>query len=112
MGDLFASLNEKNISISESAVTSMKMAQLIDCISKGIISGRTAKEVFEIMKETGEEPKKIIESIFNSETWYSLESSKESSLINIILYLFFNKLTLYFQLHYINYFFQILNFCH
>ena len=62
MGDLFASLNEKNISISESPVTSSKMAQLIDSISSGIISGRTAKEVFEIMKETGEEPKKIIES--------------------------------------------------
>jgi len=62
MGDLFASLNEKNISISESLVTSNKMAQLIDSISSGIISGRTAKEVFEIMKETGEEPKKIIES--------------------------------------------------
>ena len=62
MGELFASLNEKNISISESPVTSNKMSQLIDSISSGIISGRTAKEVFEIMKETGEEPKKIIES--------------------------------------------------
>ena len=62
MGDLFASLNEKNISISESLVTSNKMAQLIDSISSGVISGRTAKEVFEIMKETGEEPKQIIES--------------------------------------------------
>jgi len=62
MGDLFASLNEKNISISESPVTSNKMAQLIDSISSGVISGRTAKEVFEIMKETGEEPKKIIKS--------------------------------------------------
>ena len=62
MGDLFASLNEKNISISESPVTSSKMAQLIDSISSGVISGRTAKEVFEIMKETGEEPKKIIEN--------------------------------------------------
>ena len=62
MGDLFASLNEKNISITESPVNSSKMAQLIDCISSGIISGRTAKEVFEIMKETGDEPKKIIES--------------------------------------------------
>jgi aspartyl-tRNA(Asn)/glutamyl-tRNA(Gln) amidotransferase subunit B len=62
MGDLFASLNKKSISITESPVTSSKMAQLIDCISSGIISGRTAKEVFEIMKETGEEPKKIIES--------------------------------------------------
>ena len=62
MGDLFASLNEKNISISESPVTGKKMAQLIDSISSGVISGRTAKEVFEIMKETGEDPKKIIES--------------------------------------------------
>ena len=38
------------------------MAQLVDTISSGVISGRTAKEVFEIMKETGEEPKNIIES--------------------------------------------------
>ena len=62
MGDLFASLNEKNISISESPVTSSKMAQLIESISSGVISGRTAKEVFEIMKNTGDDPKKIIES--------------------------------------------------
>tara|TARA_E500000331_G_scaffold83639_1_gene79310 strand:- start:672 stop:2153 length:1482 start_codon:yes stop_codon:yes gene_type:complete len=62
IGELFASLNEKNISISDSPITSVKMAQLIDCITSGVISGRTAKEVFEIMKETGEEPKKIIES--------------------------------------------------
>jgi aspartyl-tRNA(Asn)/glutamyl-tRNA(Gln) amidotransferase subunit B len=62
MGDFFASLNEKNISISESPVTAKKMAQLIDSISSGIISGRTAKEVFEVMKETGAEPNKIIEN--------------------------------------------------
>ena len=62
MGDLFASLNEKNISISQSPVTAKKMSQLIDSISSGVISGRTAKEVFEIMKESGEEPDKIIES--------------------------------------------------
>jgi len=62
MGDLFASLNEKNISISQSPVTAKKMSQLIDSISSGVISGRTAKEVFEIMKESGKEPNKIIES--------------------------------------------------
>ena len=62
MGDLFASLNDKNISISQSPVTAKKMAQLVDSISSGVISGRTAKEVFELMKETGEEPNKIIES--------------------------------------------------
>ena len=62
IGDLFASLNEKNISISNSPITAKKMSQLIDSISSGIISGRTAKDVFEIMNETGEEPRKIIES--------------------------------------------------
>ncbi len=62
MGDLFASLNEKNISISKSPVSAKKMAKLINSISAGVISGRTAKEVFEIMKETGEEPNKIIEN--------------------------------------------------
>ncbi len=62
MGDLFASLNDKNILISQSPVTAKKMAQLVDSISLGVISGRTAKEVFEVMKETGEEPNKIIES--------------------------------------------------
>jgi aspartyl-tRNA(Asn)/glutamyl-tRNA(Gln) amidotransferase subunit B len=62
MGDLFASLNDKNISILQSPVTAKKMSQLIDSISSGVISGRTAKEVFEVMKETGEEPNKIIES--------------------------------------------------
>jgi len=62
MGDLFASLNDKNISISESPVTAKKMSQLIDSISSGVISGRTAKEVFEIMKESGDEPNKIIKS--------------------------------------------------
>jgi aspartyl-tRNA(Asn)/glutamyl-tRNA(Gln) amidotransferase subunit B len=62
MGDLFASLNDKNISISQSPITAKKMSQLIDSISLGVISGRTAKEVFEVMKETGEEPNKIIES--------------------------------------------------
>jgi aspartyl-tRNA(Asn)/glutamyl-tRNA(Gln) amidotransferase subunit B len=62
IGDLFASLNDKNISISQSPVTAKKMSQLIDSIHSGVISGRTAKEVFEVMKETGEEPNKIIES--------------------------------------------------
>ena len=61
VGDLFASLNEKNISISDSLVTAPKMIQLINFITTGVISGRTAKEVFEIIKTTGEEPKKIIE---------------------------------------------------
>jgi aspartyl-tRNA(Asn)/glutamyl-tRNA(Gln) amidotransferase subunit B len=61
IGDLFASLNEENISISKSPITAKKMSQLINSITSGLISGRIAKEVFEIMKKTGEDPEKIIE---------------------------------------------------
>jgi aspartyl-tRNA(Asn)/glutamyl-tRNA(Gln) amidotransferase subunit B len=61
IGDLFASLNEKNISISESPIKAKQMASLIKSISSGLISGRAAKEVFEIMKETGGDPVKIID---------------------------------------------------
>ena len=61
IGDLFASLNEENISISKSPITAKKMSKLINSITSGLISGRIAKEVFEIMKTTGEDPEKIIE---------------------------------------------------
>jgi aspartyl-tRNA(Asn)/glutamyl-tRNA(Gln) amidotransferase subunit B len=61
IGDLFATLNDKNISISESPIKAKEMASLINSISSGLISGRAAKEVFEVMKETGGDPVKIIE---------------------------------------------------
>ena len=61
IGALFASLNEKNISISESPIKAKEMASLINSISSGLISGRAAKEVFEVMKDTGGDPIKIIE---------------------------------------------------
>jgi aspartyl-tRNA(Asn)/glutamyl-tRNA(Gln) amidotransferase subunit B len=61
IGDLFATLNDKNISITESPIKAKEMASLVNSISSGLISGRAAKEVFEVMKETGEDPVKIIE---------------------------------------------------
>ena len=62
MGDLFAMLNDKGLSISKSPITSKNFADLIKSIKSGEISGRIAKEVFEIMVESGDDPKKIIES--------------------------------------------------
>ena len=62
MGDLFAMLNDKGLSISQSPISSKHLAELIQSIKSGEISGRIAKEVFEIMIETGDNPKKIIES--------------------------------------------------
>ncbi len=62
MGDLFAMLNDKGLSISQSPISSKHLAELIQSIKSGEISGRIAKEIFEIMIETGDNPKKIIES--------------------------------------------------
>ena len=62
MGDLFAMLNDKGLNISNSPVSATNFAELVRSIKSGEISGRIAKEVFEIMVKSGENPKKIIES--------------------------------------------------
>tara|TARA_B100000686_G_scaffold24464_1_gene23171 strand:- start:233 stop:1717 length:1485 start_codon:yes stop_codon:yes gene_type:complete len=62
MGDLFALLNNKDINIKESPVSAKNLGTLIKSIKSGEISGRIAKEVFEHMVQSGDSPKKIIES--------------------------------------------------
>lgn len=61
MGDFFAMLKRKNLTIEESPVSAENLGKLVDLIEKNIISGKIAKDVFEIMSETGEEPEKIVE---------------------------------------------------
>ena len=62
MGDLFAMLNNKGLNISNSPISAKNFAELVQSIKSEEISGRIAKEVFEIMVNTGENPKKIIET--------------------------------------------------
>ena len=62
MGDLFALLNNKDLSIKKSPVSAKNLGALIKSIKSGEISGRIAKEVFEYMAQSGDDPKKIIES--------------------------------------------------
>ena len=45
----------------KSPIKAKEMASLINTISSGLISGRAAKEVFEIMKDTGVDPQIIVE---------------------------------------------------
>ncbi|MEJ2125125.1 MAG: Asp-tRNA(Asn)/Glu-tRNA(Gln) amidotransferase subunit GatB, partial [Alphaproteobacteria bacterium] len=61
MGDLFAALNRLSKSITESPVTAQHLGEMVGMIADGAISGRIAKDVFEIMVETGEAPGKIVE---------------------------------------------------
>ena len=61
MGDFFAALNKTGKDISESPIPAAHLGELIDLISSNVISGRIAKEVFELMLQTGHAPAKIVE---------------------------------------------------
>ncbi len=61
MGDFFAMLNKKRLDIAHSPICAEDLGALVELIQKGIISGKIAKDVFEIMSETGENPEKIVE---------------------------------------------------
>ena len=61
VGDLFGVLNKSALSISDSPVSPEHLGELIDLLSEEVISSKIAKEVFEIMVETGDSPKKIVE---------------------------------------------------
>ena len=61
MGDFFAMLNEKKISLEESPISPENLGKLVDLITSGVINGKTAKDVFALMAESGEAPDKIVE---------------------------------------------------
>ena len=61
IGDLFAGLNRSGKSIAQSPVMAESLAGLLDLIADGTVSGRLAKEVFEIMFETGRPAGEIVE---------------------------------------------------
>ena len=61
MGDFFAMLNEKKIELKDSPVSPENLGALVELVTQNVINGKTAKDVFEIMAETGEAPEKIVE---------------------------------------------------
>lgn len=61
MCELFAKLNEEKLQIQNSKIPSQNLASLILAISNETISGKIAKEVFQIMWDTGKNANTIIE---------------------------------------------------
>ncbi len=61
MGDLSASANEKNVSLDQVGVSPDQLGGLIDLIEDKTISGKIAKEVFEVLLEEGGDPRQIVE---------------------------------------------------
>ncbi|MFN7038259.1 MAG: Asp-tRNA(Asn)/Glu-tRNA(Gln) amidotransferase subunit GatB [Alphaproteobacteria bacterium] len=60
--ELFARLKKNDLSIYECKISASKFGKLIDLIESKVISGKIAKQVLDIMFETGEDADKIVES--------------------------------------------------
>jgi aspartyl-tRNA(Asn)/glutamyl-tRNA(Gln) amidotransferase subunit B len=60
-GDFFAALNRLKRDITDPPVTAENLGGLLDLIADNTISGKIAKDVFEIMIETGKAPGAIVE---------------------------------------------------
>ena len=60
-GELFAVLNDQNLEISQSPISSKNLSKLINLIKDGTISGKIAKTVFEIMMDGDKDPQKVVE---------------------------------------------------
>ncbi len=61
IGDLFGALNRLGRTIEDSPVTPAQGAELLGLVADGTVSGTLAKQVFEIMLETGQDPARIVE---------------------------------------------------
>lgn len=60
MTDVLGYLNENKIEINQFPVNAENLGKLINLISNGTISSKIAKEVFQIMLETNDDPEKIV----------------------------------------------------
>ena len=61
MGELFSVLNKMNKTIEDCPIRAGDLGELINLIDDETITGRIAKDVFEIMLETGNNPKNIVD---------------------------------------------------
>lgn len=61
MGSLLALLNSEGKAIKDSPVSAPDLAELLKLVDEDMISGKTAKDVFDEMAKTGKAPKQIVE---------------------------------------------------
>jgi aspartyl-tRNA(Asn)/glutamyl-tRNA(Gln) amidotransferase subunit B len=61
MGEVLRELKEKTIEITDFKLTPGDLADLLELVDKGLISGKIAKDVFKEMSETGKKPTQIVQ---------------------------------------------------
>ncbi|MBK3662917.1 Asp-tRNA(Asn)/Glu-tRNA(Gln) amidotransferase subunit GatB [Bradyrhizobium diazoefficiens] len=62
INELFGRLNKEGRDITGSPVSSERLAAIIDLIGEGTISGKIAKDLFEIVWQEGGDPRALVES--------------------------------------------------
>jgi aspartyl-tRNA(Asn)/glutamyl-tRNA(Gln) amidotransferase subunit B len=62
INELFGRLNKEGRGIDESPVSAAQLGQIVDLIGEKVISGKIAKDLFEIVWTEGGEPREVVES--------------------------------------------------
>ena len=62
INELFGRLNKEGRDISVSPVSAMQFASIVDLIGEGTISGKIAKDLFEIVWQEGGDPRALVEA--------------------------------------------------
>jgi aspartyl-tRNA(Asn)/glutamyl-tRNA(Gln) amidotransferase subunit B len=62
INELFGRLNKEGAPIAESPVSAEQLGGLVELVSTGVISGKIAKDLFEILWTEGGDPKELVES--------------------------------------------------
>src|SRR5579863_7882651 len=60
--ELFGRLNKEGLAIAASPVSAAQLASIIDLIGEGTISGKIAKDLFEIVWQEGGDPRALVEA--------------------------------------------------
>ncbi|MFC7704055.1 Asp-tRNA(Asn)/Glu-tRNA(Gln) amidotransferase subunit GatB [Plastorhodobacter daqingensis] len=62
INELFGRLNKQGLTVAESPVSAAQLGGVLDLMAKGDISGKIAKDLFEILWSEGGDPAEIVES--------------------------------------------------
>jgi aspartyl-tRNA(Asn)/glutamyl-tRNA(Gln) amidotransferase subunit B len=62
INELFGRLNKEGLAIAASPVAADQLGAIVDLIGEGVISGKIAKDLFEIVWSEGGDPRAIVES--------------------------------------------------
>ncbi|HZW46430.1 MAG TPA: Asp-tRNA(Asn)/Glu-tRNA(Gln) amidotransferase GatCAB subunit B, partial [Microvirga sp.] len=61
INELFGRLNREGLDIARSPVSAAQLGAIVDLIGEGVISGKIAKDLFEIVFTEGGDPREIVE---------------------------------------------------